>query len=54
MKKQAEGKISLKKLTIAKISRDMMSTIKGGDCLPTEEGWTTHESDIFCNGGHTP
>ncbi|MFD2563783.1 hypothetical protein [Aquimarina rubra] len=49
MKKQTKKTISLKKLTIAIISDNVMRQVQGGDCLPTE-----HESDWYCNDSYVP
>ncbi|WP_298542129.1 class I lanthipeptide [uncultured Aquimarina sp.] len=45
MKKQQNNKISLKKLTIARIQADMMHQIKGGSSLPST---TMHSNDDPC------
>jgi len=54
MKTQAKDKLSLKKLTIAKISRSMMNSVKGGDCIPTDADWHEHESELYCDNSEIP
>jgi len=36
MKNKQTRKITLKKLTIARIDLNTMKKVKGGDCIPTE------------------
>lgn len=51
MKKKQTRKITLKKLTIARISNDTLNQIKGGSSIPTIENW---ESEIRCEDSHIP
>ncbi|MBQ4801215.1 class I lanthipeptide [Aquimarina sp. MMG015] len=50
MKKQLKKKVTLKKLTIARINNAGLRQIKGGDCLPTEHA----DSDVRCDHSHIP
>ncbi|MDY8137012.1 hypothetical protein [Aquimarina sp. 2201CG5-10] len=48
MKTKQNKIITLKKLTIAKITTDGMKKINGGDCDPTEPDTGTHWSHCNC------
>ncbi|MDH7447398.1 class I lanthipeptide [Aquimarina sp. 2201CG14-23] len=51
MKHKQINKISLRKLTIARITVSEMTKVKGGSSSPTEEYYDSH---IKCTDGNSP
>ncbi len=45
MKKQNKNKVSLKKLTIARISPDAMRRLEGGSSIPTTDAHSMNPGD---------
>lgn len=55
MRKQVKNRLSLQKLTIARIQKDEMCQVNGGDCIPTDPTWYDHlESEVYCHTKDIP